>query len=468
MVVGEVASSTDVLVIGAGPGGYAAALRAAQLGKRVTLVEKDRVGGTCLNVGCIPSKMLIHAANIAGLGEEAAVVGVDLEASPDMERIQQHIAEVVGGLTSGVDSLLSAAGVDRVSGVARFTKENRSAVVSGELVRHFEFEEAIVATGSRPAELSELPFDGQRTLDSTGALALERVPSSLAVVGGGYIGVELGTAFAKLGAKVTVIELCDRLLPLLDASLGAVVERRLRALGVEILLGSQAKEMTESGLRVSHRGEDVAVAAEKILVAVGRVPRTDDLGLQAAGARVDAQGRVIVDEARRAARHVLAIGDLTAGPALAHKATAEAEVAALTAAGRRAAFDPATVPEIVFSDPEVASVGLTIAQAEEMGCHPRHFRFPLTASSRARAVAAPLGHVEVVADQEDTILGVHMAGPHVSELAGEAALAVEMGASLEDLALTIHPHPTLSEALGEAAWGALGRPLHLLSGRIPS
>ncbi|HVR30709.1 MAG TPA: dihydrolipoyl dehydrogenase, partial [Thermoanaerobaculia bacterium] len=467
MVVGEVASFSEVLVIGGGPGGYAAALRAAGHGRQVTLVEADRIGGVCLNVGCIPSKVLIHAAEIAGLCGEAAAAGVDLVARPNLPRIRARMEDAVSRLTGGVEQLLAHAKVERMRGRARFVRENRVAVVDGDQIRHVEFEQAIVATGSRPAALQALPFDGVRVLDSTAALALEKVPETLAIVGGGYIGVELGTAFAKLGAEVTIVEALDRLLPQMEAALGHAVKRRLEELGVRVLLRARAEELTEQSLLVQlapdsdsgsrpELADRLEVAAEAILVATGRLPNTADLGLEVMGVVLDAGGRVVVDPARRAARRVLAVGDVTAGPALAHKAIAEAGVAAATAAGKRAAFDPAAIPQIVFCDPEIASVGMTRDQAEaEVGDDVKSFRFPLAASGRAQTIGPAVpGHVEIVADPTGVVLGVHLAGPRVSELAGEAALAIEMGATLEDLALTIHPHPTFSEALAESAWGA--------------
>jgi dihydrolipoamide dehydrogenase len=484
VVVGEVASSTEILVIGGGPGGYAAALRCARAGKQVTLVEADRIGGVCLNVGCIPSKALIHAAEIAGMREDAAAAGVELEIRADLRRIQARMQDAVARLTGGVEQLLAGAGVERLRGRARFTRDNRVAVVDGERIAHVEFEEAIVATGSRPAGLAALPFDGRRVVDSTAALALDRVPASLAVVGGGYIGVELGTAFAKLGAKVTILEALDRLLPQMDRALGRVVHRRLEELGVRVLLSAGAEEVTETGVlarlsRAAARGasgassgaagpgEPLEIEAETILVATGRVPNADDLGLDVVGVELDGGRRVVVDPSRRAGRRVLAIGDVTAGPALAHKAIAEADVAAATACGKRAAFDPAAIPQVVFCDPEIASIGRTAEEAvAAMGEEVKTFRFPLAASGRAQTLGPRRhGHVEIVADPGGVIVGLHLAGPHVSELAGEAALAIEMGATVEDLALTIHPHPTFSEALAESAWGALGNPLHVSGAR---
>jgi dihydrolipoamide dehydrogenase len=475
VVVGEVATGVDLLVVGGGPGGYAAALRAAAAGRTVTLVERDRIGGVCLNVGCIPSKALIHVADTVGLAAEAAAIGVDLEAFVDLDRAQSWIGDVVGRLTGGVEQLLRDAGVTVVTGSARFATARRVAVTSGDDAAFFEFGSMVLATGSRPVELGALPFDGGRVLDSTAALALRHVPGQLTVVGGGYIGVELGGAFAKLGSQVTIVELADQLLPGMPLGLARVLERALRARGVAIRLGTKV---------IGRDGDDLVVEGPTgearlpiggaggaspgdgfVVVAVGRRPNTEALGLPGAGVRTDGDGRVVVAADRRAAADVYAIGDITPGPALAHKATSEAEVAVAAAGGRRAAFDPATIPAVVFSDPEVASVGLTAEQAAEAGASATSFRFPLSASGRALVLARPEGYVEIVADRGGagggTVLGVHMVGAGVAELAAEAALAVEMGATLEDVALTIAPHPTLSETLAEAAMGALGRPLHV-------
>jgi len=500
VVVGEVATGVDLLVIGGGPGGYAAALRAAAAGRTVTLVERDRIGGVCLNVGCIPSKALIHVADTAALPAESAAIGVDLEASVDLDRAQNWIGDVVGRLTGGVEQLLRDAGVTLATGTARFATTRRVAVTRGDDGAFYEFGSLVLATGSRPVELSTLPFDGRRVLDSTAALALRRVPGRLTVVGGGYIGVELGGAFAKLGADVTIVEMADQLLPGMPVGLARTLERALRGRGVTIRLGTKVLgrdgddlvvegpagearlpigaggERGEAGGWASGgdagkrgetggRGPGDAVGWNEdgvVVVAVGRRPNTDSLGLAAAGVPLDADGRVVVGPDRRAAPDVFAIGDITPGPALAHKATAEAEVAVAAAGGRRAAFDPATIPAVVFSDPQVATVGVTAEQAREAGADPAGFRFPLSASGRALALARPEGYVEIVADRADgTVLGVHMVGAGVAELAAEAALAVEMAATVADVALTIAPHPTLSEALAEAAMGALGRPLHV-------
>ncbi|MGF1599598.1 MAG: dihydrolipoyl dehydrogenase [Acidimicrobiales bacterium] len=463
MVVGEVATATQVLVVGGGPGGYAAALRAAAFGRQVTLVERDAVGGTCLNVGCIPSKVLIHAAEVAHLATTSSGTGVRVETTVDLAELQDHLRSVVSGLTGGVAQLLAASGVTVVRGTARFSRPNRMAILDDDAVSHIEFDEAILATGSRPVELTHLPFDGERVVDSTGALfAFTDVPATLIVVGGGYIGVELGTAWRKLGAQVTIVEAEPALLPGLEPRLGRVVARRLADLGIDVRTSCRAGGLTDVGLEVAGAdGATEILPAERVIVAVGRRPNTDDLGLDVVGIRPTPTGHLIVDPTRWAGRRVLAIGDITPGPALAHKATAEAEVAARTAAGIPARFEPAAVPAVVFADPEVATVGATVAEAEAVGVTARRFVFPMTASSRARTLGAVAGHVELVADGDGTVIGAHLACANASELVAELALAIELAATVEDVAGTIHPHPTMSEGLLEAAHGLLGLPLHV-------
>lgn len=450
MVVGEVATRTDVAVIGGGPGGYAAALRLAAGGREVTLIEKDAIGGTCLNVGCIPSKALLHAADLAHLPARTAGTGVQIETRVDMAAVSDHLNAVVGRLTAGVAQLLDAAGVEVIAGTARFSRPDRLAVDRGDAVTHLEFSDAVLATGSRPVGLAELPFDGERVLDSTDALALRELPERLMIVGGGYIGVELATAFAKLGSSVTIVEAAPRILGALPEALGREVERGLGDLGVEVLTEASPVAI------VAERG------ADRIVVAVGRRPTSEGLGLERPGVALEPSGHVIVDAARRAAPHVWAIGDLTPGPALAHKATAEAAVAAASVLGdRAAAFDPAVIPAVVFSDPEVATVGATFDDARSVDAGARRFRFPLSASGRAVTVGRTAGFVELVADAEGTIIGGQLAGAEVAELSGEIALAIELAATVDDLAATIHTHPTVSESVMEAALGLDGRPLHV-------
>jgi dihydrolipoamide dehydrogenase len=466
-VVGEFADQVDLLVIGGGPGGYVAAIRAAQLGREVTLVDRGgpgMLGGVCLQVGCIPSKALIELADAAHRATELydaglEVAGVDVS----LERFQAWRAELCSGLAGGVRRLLEGGGTRIVHGDARFNRPDRVAVRTPEdQVVFLEFEQAIIATGSRPIELPGLPFDGRRVLDSTGALALTEVPASVAVVGAGYIGLELGTALAKLGARVTVVEALDRILPTVERSLTAPVLRRLRALGVDVRLSTTAGALDGDALIVHGENGEDRVPAERVVVAVGRVPNTDELGLAAAGITLGADGLVPVGEDMRATGRIAAIGDIVAGPALAHKATAEAVVAAEALSGRPAAFDAAAIPMVVFTDPEVASVGLTEAQARDAGLEARVATFPHSASGRAGTLRARDGFTRIVADATtDRVVGVHVVGPHASELAAAGGLAIEMLAAPGDVAGTIHAHPTLSEGLHEAAEMLLGHPIHV-------
>jgi dihydrolipoamide dehydrogenase len=452
VVVGEVSTFTEVLVVGGGPGGYTAAQHAASLGRSVVLVERDRLGGVCLNTGCIPSKALIQVAHAVALPAAAARWGVELVARVDMNRVQDWMASVMDGLRAGVDGLMRQAGVTVLAGTARFTSPHRVVVATPTATQHIEFDHAIIATGSRPVELASLPVDHHRVLDSTDALGLREVPARLAVVGGGYIGLELGCAFQRLGSAVTVVEVADRLLPTMHASLGRALERRLTAQGLEVRLGTGAVEDDGTALLVNGPAGEGRVEADAVIVAVGRRPNTDELGLERAGVVCDAAGRIGVDRARRTAGTLLAIGDVTDGPGLAHKASAEAEVAGAVAAGRRAEFDPACIPQVVFTDPQVASVGLTPAEAEQAGVAVETRRLPLSASARAVMSGETAGMIELVVERgSGALLGAHLLGPEAAELIAEAALAIEMGATVDDLALTIHPHPTLSEAIAQAA-----------------
>jgi dihydrolipoamide dehydrogenase len=466
MVVGELAESVDLLVVGGGPGGYVAALRAAELGREVTLVDRGGpagLGGVCLHVGCIPSKALIELAGAAHRTREMQHAGLTVDAlAVSLERFQGWRAELCTRMAVSVRDLLARGGVRVVHGEARFNRPDRVAVrTPQDQVLFFEFHQAVVATGSRPVELPGLPFDGERVLDSTGALALTAVPATVAVVGAGYIGLELGTALAKLGARVTVVEALDRILPTVERSLTAPVLRRLQALGVELRLGTTAERLDGDALVVRGPEGEQRVDAERVIVAVGRVPNTQDLGLAAAGVPVTADGLIPVGHDMHATERIAAIGDVVGGPALAHKASAEGAVAAEALSGRPSAFDPTAIPAVIFTDPEIATVGLSESEAREAGMEPRVATVPLTALGRAGTLGARDGFTRIICDAAtDRVVGVHIVGPHATELAAEGALAVELMAAPADVAGTIHPHPTLSEGLHEAAALLLGPPIH--------
>ncbi|MFO7245463.1 MAG: dihydrolipoyl dehydrogenase [Thermaerobacter sp.] len=478
MVVGDIATGVDVVVIGGGPGGYVAAIRAAQLGKEVLLVEREALGGVCLNVGCIPSKALISVASLYHRLQEEAERGLMVSgARVDLNKLQAWKQGVVDRLTGGVGQLLKGNDVQVTMGTATFTGPNQIIVeTAGGGAEHYKFDHAIIATGSRPVELPAFPFDGRRILSSTDALALTELPGHLLVIGGGYIGLELGTVYAKLGSRVTVVEAADRLLPGTDPELVQVVARRLRRLGVEVHVNTLAQGFEDDGrvakVRLSRRGdggqeETFTVDADRVLVCVGRRPNSEGLGLDRAGVRVDDRGFIPVDQQMRtSAPHIFAIGDVVGGAMLAHKASHEGIVAAEVIAGEPAAFEPAAIPAVIFTDPEIASVGLTETQAEAQGYQVMVGRFPFAASGRALTTGESEGFVKVVADASShVVLGVHIVGHGASDLIGEGALAVEMAARLEDLALTIHPHPTLPESIMEAAEAALGQPIHVLPPR---
>lgn len=457
MVVGAIGDRADLAVIGAGPGGYVAALRAAQAGLDVALIDHGLVGGACLNVGCVPSKALIEVADLRHRAIHAHIQGLHGSLAVDMPAVHEHLRATSAGLRDGVSGLLGAAGVQVIAGRAHFARHDRLSIETGDLVSHLEFDNVIVATGSRPILLPKFALDG-RTIDSTGALALRVLPESLAIVGGGYIGVELGTAFAKLGAVVTIIEAADRILPGMPELLARVVARRLDDLGVAVRCGETASHPVEHGLQLA--SGDLIHAAHTV-IAVGRQPNSDTCSLTVSGAQITPSGHVIVDRQGRAAPGVYAIGDLVAGPALAHKASAEAEIAVKALLGGTDTFDPAAIPAVVFSDPEIMTVGITPEQAAGEGLSTH--RFPHAANARAQTLDDAGGLTAVVTDEAGTVVGVHAVGPHVSELAGEACLAIEMAATLEDLSMVIHPHPTVSETLPEAALVALGHPLHIRS-----
>ncbi|XOB98045.1 dihydrolipoyl dehydrogenase [Deinococcota bacterium DY0809b] len=458
----------DLIVIGTGPGGYHAAIRAAQLGLKVAAVEAGAVGGVCLNVGCIPTKALLHAAETLEHAAKASEFGlVFSEPERDLAKMGRWRDQIVKKLTGGVASLLKGNGVELVRGFARFTGP-RELEVDG---KKLEAKKIIVATGSKPAVLPGFEPDGEHVLTSTEMLQVERgVPEKLLIIGGGVIGLEFASIYARLGAEVTVVEYEGQLLPGSDPELVKLLARSLKKQGIAVKTATKAVgyEKAGSGLRVTVEpaagGDQEVLDADKILLAVGRVPVTEGLNLEAAGVRTDARGFVPTNEHLETnVPGVYAIGDVTKPPLLAHKAMKEGLVAAEHAAGRPAAFDQ-QIPSVVYSQPEFATVGMTEAEAKERGLEVRVGRFPFSASGRALTLQQTEGLIKLVADAEnDLLLGAHILGPGASDLIAEATLALEMAATASDLALTVHPHPTLAENLMEAAENLHGRAIHILN-----
>ncbi|MBO6724678.1 MAG: dihydrolipoyl dehydrogenase [Rhizobiaceae bacterium] len=460
--------SCKLLVIGAGPGGYVCAIRAGQLGIDTVVVEAAKPGGTCLNVGCIPSKALIHAAEeyekAAHWATGDTPLGISV-AKPELD-FGKAIAwkdGVVGRLTTGVAGLLKKAGVKVVDGWAHF-RDGKTVEVETETGTQIIRAEAIViATGSVPVELPSLPFGGS-VISSTEALALTEVPKTLAVVGGGYIGLELGTAYAKLGAKVTVVEAEDRILPLYDTELTRPVSKSLAALGIEVMTGAKARGLSKKGdaLLVETGNGEKKISAQKVLVTVGRKPLTEGWGLEEIDLDMSSRFIRIDDHCRTSMRGVYAIGDVTGEPMLAHRAMAQGEMVAEIIAGKSRAWDKRCIPAICFTDPEIVSAGLSPEEARSEGRDVKVANFPFSANGRAMSRLAEAGMVRIVARGDNhLVLGIQAVGQGVSELAAAFGLALEMGATLEDVAGTIHAHPTQGEAFQEAALRALGHALHI-------
>jgi dihydrolipoamide dehydrogenase len=460
--------SCKLLVIGAGPGGYVCAIRAGQLGVDTVIVEKAKPGGTCLNIGCIPSKALIHAAEeyarLGALVAGTSPLGITAQKPTlDLAKTVAWKDHIVGRLTGGVAGLLKKAKVKSVQGQAMFRDGKTVDVETETGTQTIRAETIVIATGSVPVELPSLPFGG-KIISSTEALSLKEVPERLAVVGGGYIGLELGTAFAKMGSKVTVVEALDRILPQYDAELTGPVSRRLAELGVEVLTGAKAKGLAgkAGALLTEAAGKERKIAADRVLVTVGRRPLTEGWGIDELV--LDREGRAIRvdDQCRTSMRGIYAIGDVTGEPMLAHRAMAQGEMVAEIVAGHKRNWDKRAIPAICFTDPEVVSVGLSPDQAAAAGREVKVGSFPFRANGRAMTHLGEEGFVRVVARADNhLVLGIQAVGEGVSELAAAFSLAIEMGARLEDIAGTIHAHPTLGEAFPEAAMKALGQAIHI-------
>ena len=454
----------EVVVLGAGPGGYTAAFRAADLGKNVVLIERHAtLGGVCLNVGCIPSKALLHAARVVTEAEEMSHSGITFSKPKiDIDKLRGWKDAVVGRLTKGLVSLAKQRKVTTLQGVGKFESPNLIAVETAEGVKRVSFDACIIAAGSRVARIPGFPYDDARLMDSTGALALADIPRRLLVIGGGIIGLEMACVYDALGAKVTVVELAEGLIPGADRDLIRPLAKRIEKRYEAIYLNAKVAKLEPrpEGLLATFEGEvkPQQQMFNRVLMAVGRRPNGADIGAERAGVAVDARGFIAVDKQQRSnVPHIFAIGDVCGEPMLAHKATHEAKVAAETIAGHKVAFDALTIPSVAYTDPEVAWMGLTETEAKKQGIAYEKSSFPWAASGRALSIGRDEGLTKLLYDKASKrILGAGIVGVNAGELIAELVLALEMGADMEDIGLTIHPHPTLSETPFFAAEMALG------------
>lgn len=470
MVVGDFAEERQTIIVGAGPGGYVAAIRAAELGQKVMIVEREHIGGVCLNVGCIPSKALISAGHRYQLAK-TNMFGIELgDVKLDFAKTQEWKQnDVVNRLTGGIEMLLKKHKVEIVRGDVYLHDDHSLRVMSetnDTAAQTYKFENLILATGSRPIEIPNFKFNN-RVLDSTGALNLKEVPKELVVVGGGYIGSELAGAYSNLGTHVTILEGSSSIIPNFEKDMVDIVKKDFKAKGVDIYTNALAKSATKTkdGVTVTYEidGKEATIDANYCLVTVGRRPNTDELGLEYTGVKVGEKGLIEVDnQGRTSVDNIFAIGDIVKGSALAHKAFFEGKVAAAAISGDKAvAVDYLGIPAVCFTDPELASVGLTVSQAKDNGIKAKGYKFPFAGNGRAMTLGEVEGFVRLVTDDDGTVLGAQIVGPGASDIIAELTLAVNSAMNVEDVALTIHAHPTLAEVVGEAADAAIGFPTHM-------
>lgn len=465
------AQNFDVVVIGAGPGGYVAAIKAAQLGFKTAIIEREFLGGVCLNVGCIPSKAMISATHFLHKAQhDAETMGINIKGiSVDMKKLVTWKQSVCDKMSGGVNQLLKGNGVTILMGEAEFKSSKEISVKSKTGSESVTAKYFVLATGSRPIQIPGFTFDEKDILSSTGALALEQIPKRAVLIGGGYIGLEISGYMAKLGTEVTVVEATGAVLNgVVDPECAQVVSRKLTKAGVKVLLNAKAKgqKKTKDGYEVTVdvNGKEETLKTDKILVTVGRKPNSDSGNLKAAGLAIDDKGFVKVDAQRRTSvSNIFAIGDICGQPMLAHKASHEGVLVAEVIAGHNRVYDAKTVPAVVFTDPEIASAGMMESEAKAKGYELKIGKFPFAANGKAVSLMETDGFVKMIADAKtDILLGVHIVGPEASNLISEAVLAIEMGARLQDLALTIHPHPTLGETMMETAEATLGHAIHII------
>jgi dihydrolipoamide dehydrogenase len=464
--------SYDAIVVGGGPGGYVAAIRLGQLGQQVLVVEREYMGGVCLNWGCIPSKALIAAAGLAERVKHAESMGITVSGlTIDVAKMQSWKEGIVKKLTSGVSSLVKSNGGTVVMGNAKLTGAHTVLVTKddGKTESYVARKGIVIATGAAPINIPGFEVDGKVVITARQAVSLVRVPKTLVLIGGGVIGMELGMVYQKLGSKVIVVEMMSQLLPGVDTDLVRVVEKRFVDAGGEVLVNAKASGCKLKGdkatVSVEVQGKSRDIECDNVLVAVGFKPNSAELGLSDFGVKTDARGHVLVDERLQTnVAGVYGIGDVTGAPYLAHRAMAQGEVVAEVIAGKRAACDFRAMPAAIFTDPEIATVGLSEREAKEKGIAVKIGKFPFSILGRAMAMGEAVGFVKSIVDAEkNQVLGVCIVGPEASDLISEAALAIEMGAYAEDIALTVHPHPTLSEGLNESFKHALKEAVHILN-----
>ncbi len=456
----------EVIVIGAGPGGYVAAIRLAQLGKKVVLVDEDKLGGVCLNYGCIPSKAMIYASTIFNKIKKPSNMGINVDkVTMDFKKMIDWKDSVVTKLNKGVEFLCKKNNIKIVKGTAFFESSNRIKITNGKDISYIDFEKAIIAVVSKPIELGNFKFDGKKIISSREALDLEEIPKNLIVIGGGYIGLELGTVYAKLGSKVSIIEMMDQLLAGFDKNIVDILQKNFEELNVDIYLNSKADKIENNKVIINSKEKGkISLEADKVLVAVGRKPNTNNIGLENTRIKIDNKGFIKVDNNLRTNdENIYDIGDISIGPMLAHKASRQGKIVAEIIAGNKDSYENVVVPAVVFTDPEIAVVGLTEKEAKDKGVKIKTGKFPFSALGRSATRNETQGFVKIIADEKDKILGVQIVGSEASDLISEAALAIKLTAKLEDLASTIHPHPTLSESLMEAAEATMGKAVNILN-----
>lgn len=471
MVVGSMTVETDLLILGSGPGGYVAAIRASQLGKDVIIVEQEKVlGGVCLNNGCIPTKALIHASNFAKAMDEIRDFGIEVkEYNINIEKMNEWKNEIINKLNLGIKNLCDKYGIEIINGKGVFKNSNELHIEGQSDVTSIKFKKAIIATGSSPIEIPNFPFENPFVMNSKEALNLSNIPKKLVIIGGGYIGTEMGTVYAKLGSEVHIIEMESGLLSNIDQEIVNVFFKKLKKFNINAHLNSKAISMYEKDekvfVKINEEGIEKEIDANKVLVVVGRKPNSKNIGLENTKVSVNPNGFIEVDGSRRTTdTNIYAIGDVVGQPMLAHKASREAKVAAEAICGIPSSFDNKVIPFVVFNDPEIASVGLTEKGAIDKGHNIKVGKFPFSALGRAMTLNNTEGFVKIIAEKEtEIILGVHCVGPGASDIIAEATLAIELGACLEDLALTIHAHPTLPESLAEAAEATMGKAIHIFN-----